>query len=519
MTSQEKIDDYRLPELDGFRAPDRFDEVDSIFVQAQEKGVVAPLPGTQAEVRLTELNESRICTIRTRLYLLGYLKRDNHSSTIGDRLKSAIHQFQTEAGLEADSWVGRQTWTALQELVSFEHPSNLDKWFAEKPLKPALQRAIRLRLFVLGLLPSRQTRENDKVRTALEKFVAVAEVLKLHDRPLLPDLVHETIRVLFDQDALAAQLGRTGQNFMKYRPADISEKAAGRLIHKFTVCCAKIELWLLGYDVPLDGRAKFDTPGRSEIHSYLPARYPTFHAFYSFWLQNGLKKQNARKRAVDVTGLFFETLLDLQHKGDRIADANQSEQLYEVLIKEKKSMLDRVWEQIKTIGSRIWDGLKRIWRWLKSIIKGVAKKIGIWVKNIARLAYQYALNAFPIARRLIDITKATVSFLVRKTLKGSDVNHMVINRDHDYDYRLYVNPGGNRDKTKATLTAFYRQAYLFNIGMRVLGILVSTLVTVIRSVPLGGGWFGLVLALLKIYTPLKKLSNLLEEERAFMALV
>ena len=519
MAAQEKIDDYRLPQLDGFSAPDRFDEVDSIFAQALEKGVVAPLPGTQEEVRLTELNESRICTIRTRLYLLGYLKRDNHSSSIGDKLKSAIHQFQIEAGLEADSWVGRQTWTALQELVSFEHPSNLDKWFAKEPLKPALQRAIKLRLFVLGFLPSKQTRDNDKVQAALEKFVAVAEVLRLHDGPLLPGLVHETIKVLFDQDALAAQLGRAGKDFMKYRPADITEKAAGRLVYKFTVCCAKIELWLLGYDVPLDGRAKYDTPGRSEIHSYLPARYPTFHAFYSFWLQNDQNEKDARKLAAGVTGFFYETLLDLQQKGDRIADADQSEQLYKVLVKEKKNNLESIWEQIKTIGSRIWDGLKRVWRWLKSIIKKVAKKIGIWVKNIARLAYQYALNAFPIARRLINITKATVSFLVRKTLKDSDVNHIVINRNHDYDYRLYVNPGGNRDKTKATLTAFYRQAYLFNIGMRVLGILASTLVTVIKGVPLGGGWFGLLLALLRIYTPLKKLSNLLEEERTFMAVV
>ena len=82
-----------------------------------------------------------------------------------------------------------------------------------------------------------------------------------------------------------------------------------------------------------------------------------------------------------------------------------------------------------------------------------------------------------------------------------------------------MNPGNNRDKTKAFLTEFYRQAYLFNIGMRVLGILASTLVTVIKSVPLGGGWFGLVLAFLKIYTPLKKLSNLLEEERTLMAVV
>jgi len=28
MTTQDKIDDYRLPELDGFSAPDRFDEID-----------------------------------------------------------------------------------------------------------------------------------------------------------------------------------------------------------------------------------------------------------------------------------------------------------------------------------------------------------------------------------------------------------------------------------------------------------------------------------------------------------
>ena len=519
MAAQQKIDDYQLPKLDRFSAPDRFDEIDSILEQAEVKGVVAPLPRTHEDVRLTELNESRICTLRTRLYLLGYLKRDNHSPRIGDRLKSAIHQFQIEAGLEADSWVGRQTWTALQELVSFEHPSNLDKWFADEPLKPALRRAIRLRLFVLGFLPSKQTQDRDKLQAALEKFVAVAGILKLHARPLHPALVLETINVLFDQDRLAAQLGRAGNDFLKHRPADIGEKSAGRLIYKFTACCAKVELWLLGYDVPLDGRAKFDTPGRSEFHSYLPARYPTFHAFYSFWRENGASRKKARERSLGVTGLFFKKLLHIQQEGDGIADTNQSEQLFDALVNEEKTVLERVWEQIKTIGSRIWDGLKRVWRWLKSIIKGVVKKIGMWVKNIARLAYQYALNAFPIAFRLIGITKETVSFLIRKTLKGSDIDSIVINRDNDYDYRLYVNPQPNRDNMKDGLIEFYRKAYFFSIGMRVLGIIGSTLMTVIKSVPLGGGWFGLILALLRVYTQLKKLSNQLDEERALSAIV
>jgi len=517
MATPHKIDDYRLPKLDRFDAPDRFDELDSIFAKAEEEGVVAPLPVAEQEVRLHELNESRICTIRTRLYLMGYLKRDNHAPKIGERLKSAIHRFQVEAGLDADSWVGRQTWTALQELVSFEHPSNLDKWFTDGPLKPALLRAIKLRLFVLGFLPSKQAQDSDKLQAALEKFVAVAGILKLHDKPLSPGLRIETINVLFDQDGMAMQLGRIGRNFMKYRPADMGEKAAGRLIHKFTVCCAKIELWLLGYDIPLDGRAKFDTPGMSEIHSYLPARYPIFHALYSFWRENGKRKKKARERAVRVTGSFFAKLLQLQQDGDRIADTNQSEQLFDVLVNEKKNVLDRVWGQIKTIGSRIWDGLKRVWRWLKSLIKKAAKRISAWAKNIARLAYQYALNAFPVARRLIKITKETATFLIHKTLKDSDVDCIVINRDQDYDYRLYINSDHDRDGTKAILAKFYSKAYYFSIGMRVLGIIGSTLITVIRSVPLGGGWFGLILALLKIYTSLKKLSDVLDEEHAFMA--
>jgi len=72
---------------------------------------------------------------------------------------------------------------------------------------------------------------------------------------------------------------------------------------------------------------------------------------------------------------------------------------------------------------------------------------------------------------------------------------------------------------EAILRKFYSTAYYFSIGMRVLGIIGSSLITVIKSVPFAGGWFGLILALLKIYTSLKNLSDALDEERAFMATV
>jgi len=235
---------------------------------------VGTLPGSEQEVRTVELNESRNCTISTRLYLLGYMKRDNHSPEIDSKLRDAIHRFQSDAGLMKDSWVGRQTWTALQELVGFEYPSNLSQWF---------------------------------------------------------------------------------------------------------------------------------------------------------------------------------------------------------------------------------------------------KKISTWVKNAARLSYQYALRVFPIVMRVTEITKSTVTILIHKTFAESDVRSIVINRDRDYDYRIYINSDCEYEKVKATVTNFSTKVKFFNTGMRVLSLMVSSLIAVISSVPLAGGWFGLILVLLKIYSRFKGLGGILYEEQAFLA--
>ena len=519
MNNQHDIDDYQLPKLHNLEMPDRFDQLDAILAKAHTEGLAAPLPGSKQEVRVTELNESRICTIRSRLYLLGYLKRDNKSPKIDSGLENAIRQFQTDAGLVSDGWVGINTWTALQELVSFEHPSNLDHWFKAEPINPALLRAIKLRLFVLGFLPSKQAQDSNKLQDALDKFVWVARILRLHEKQLPAALALKTVNILFDQDRLAARLGQAGKDFMKYCPAEIPEKQARRSIYRFSVCCAKIELWLLGYDVPLDDKVKFDTPGQNEIFSYLPIRYPVYHALYSFWRENGKRPKKARQRAREIDANFFAKLLQLQQEGARIADTNQSEQIYEMLASEKKEVLNEVWKHIKSIGSRIWDGLKRLWRWLKSLFKTVVKKISAWAKNIARLAYRYALNGFSVVYRLVKITKETASFLVHKTLTDSHAGNIIINRDRDYDYRVYVNPERNHEKVRAILTHFCEKAHWFNMGMRIIGLTVGALIAAITKIPLAGGWFGLVLAMLKIYSSLKEIGEVLNEEQAFMTVV
>ena len=68
------------------------------------------------------------------------------------------------------------------------------------------------------------------------------------------ELMEEQIS-FYVQDNIAECLAEAGETFMLHRPSDLSEHEATRTVRKFIICCAKIELWLLGYDVTLDGAA------------------------------------------------------------------------------------------------------------------------------------------------------------------------------------------------------------------------------------------------------------------------
>ena len=85
MPEQHPLDDYRLPAFQNLTPPDRFDAFITSFDKAETDGAIALLPASEAEVRTEEIQGSRIRTIRTRLYLLGYIKYDNQSPKIDEK--------------------------------------------------------------------------------------------------------------------------------------------------------------------------------------------------------------------------------------------------------------------------------------------------------------------------------------------------------------------------------------------------------------------------------------------------
>ncbi len=86
--------------------------------QARQQNIISPLP-EQEPSGAGDYAVSRIRTIRNRLFNLGYLGVDDKSTVLDDAIKNGIRAFQKEAGLTQDAWVGENTCSALQALVSF----------------------------------------------------------------------------------------------------------------------------------------------------------------------------------------------------------------------------------------------------------------------------------------------------------------------------------------------------------------------------------------------------------------
>ena len=339
--------------------------------------------------------------------------------------------------------------------------------------------------------------------------------MNLHHEPVASDLSLKTLKVLFDQDKIVNALADMSESFTVRLPNDISKKEAVMTVKRFIICCAKVELWLLGHQIPLDGKAKFEIPGRLNCNSL---DYPLYHALYTFWREQGQSRNYAEKHSEKITGYFFKTLQDIQSEGENIDDPNLSDKIYQELVKKSnKEITSQVWNHIKSLGSRIWDGIKRVWRWMKSVFNKIIKKVSTWAINTARLVYQYAVNAFPIVKKISKMTAATFSVLINRTFPGSDIQHLVISRDLDFDYNLYLNPARDPKKVLQILEKFSRQTSLFNKGAHILAFLLRTLFYLIKNVAAAGGWFGLILAIVKIYPDLKKLDDILDEKEAFLA--
>ena len=542
-----------LPDYPGqLRAPETFQSAEAeadlsdyadlaeVLEAAEREGVVDVPAEDKAAALRGEANLVRERTIAERLWLLGYLKDpDDLASSRRDadrmRFLRAVADFQRGAGLVVDEWTGEMTWQALQELVTFESPTNIARYTRQGRPLPALARATRLRLWSLGVLsrkPGARESSDTVPEESLQKFRVLCGRFKLFDSlEGAPDTL-TIIRYLFDQDALlraVADMGRLrpvgGRErwvfaYLKH-PSETRRKTDPQ-VESFLACLAKIELWLLGFNVDISHSRNY--PVYKFLGRTANRNRKMTAALAQFWdrvgpgateAEQGLggaelrRKRKDRKRLREfITPELFKALAnpelsttladpDLAETNGKTRAAVREDYSREVTEKlSSQEEIEKTWSKGKRLGMKLWDGVRRVWRWIR---RGLAKILEVG-RNLVRAFFRYSLKAFEIAKRTITVMAKSIAQYARGEIKtGSRVQLLLA---HDGDVRASLPIGAQAQELGGAAQRLRYFGASFELSCRIL----ATIMRIARTAVIGAlGWARLLWLLVRSYRDIRPL--------------
>jgi len=436
---------------------------------------------------------------KRRLHLLGYLKDYSRDGALPIAARTAIRRFQTEAHIKVDGWIGERTWSVFEQLFSFEMDARLEDWLGRGTSR-VLHRAVQLRLFALGLIPTPPSTQLVEVRPGLERFCALAERLNLSASKLEPSLTAlPTLKLLFDQETLTATLARSDPVLVERLAQSVRDE-----VRRFLVCSAKIELWLMGYDVEPDGTANFKLPAartgsrgqRERLRSISTGFYYALKRFCDDVNAVTHRRLSARRFYQDFPAIFNEFAAIHEAGGTEDSPAEFGDAIHAALTQNSREA-ESIWQQrSKSLGGRLWDGMQRAWGWFKRLVGRGLSLLVAGLGNAVRLAWQLARNTLGMVRAALHAFPRSVEFLVHGETAGSNAESIVLRHDGDFDWKVFVAPAPEFEAIAQVLSTFDARVAQFGFCTRLIGLLVQALV--ISAKYAVTGYFALVLALVQI---------------------
>jgi len=499
--------------------------LEQAMIQAGGDQIITPLPESNPGESSSAYSNSRLKVIANRLFLLGYLDEDVVPSQLDASYQAGVKLFQHDAfgvsSLKADGWVGEKTWLALQEMISFEEPSKLEKWFAADKPCPALIRAAYLRLYALGLVSRapghRKTMVTiDVLNNALVEFSTLAKVLGWADAARLNGASLLTLGLLFDQDEMVSRLASGSI------PKGIDHK---KIIKPFIIGMAKIELWLIGYNIRPKGYAGGSRNALLGNGLDLKASSQLYKQLVMYWTSLGIKSHRINLKSMGLIKSsfpeFFASIAGRLHETDD-SETPDSEYVYQQLKamqskeilknpKNRKSIVQTLWNEVYSIGARIWDGLKRVWHWFKSQVKKIVSTVGAFFKNISRIAYQYILKAYEAVKAVIKGVGSSMSFFAQPVLPfpkealNVSAAKVVIGRDKDFDFRVVVDVNDRPEDILKISEYVIEKSGMFALSCRFLGAFLQIVVKLLKDI-WKFSWVSLLMALLRLYKTIARMA-------------
>jgi hypothetical protein len=332
------------------------------------------------------------------------------------------------------------------------------------------------------------------------------------------EISRETLfSILFDPDRLVAAAG----NFKPVKkpfggPSDtfrdkIDDMQEHRSIleikRRFLVNLAKTELWLLGSDIQIDGADDYPVEGLGVKRTggfFSKAATDTKMAEYllEYWRKLSVfGEMEARKKAKSITPSLFRSLVQPEEiNAPGLPEFNQSDYSKELVAEFERApdtqvLVARSYSEGKGLGMKLWDGLKRVWAWVK---RGI-KKIVSFGKNIFRAFYRFAMKGFTIVKTGFSVFAKSMDQYLAGRLEISNDKAVMVTIKRDMDYQIRISDTADSEDLMAAKRSVQRFGGMFLFSCKIIGFFVDVLKTAAMGLM---GWARLLMVLVKSYREL-----------------
>jgi hypothetical protein len=468
----------------------------------------------QSESELSPTHAARIRICRTYLYLLGYLAKDSKLEQLDSTLRDATDRFQADAGLRVSSELDNATWIALSNLCQFQSPCPVKNYFDGNRPSPALLRAIQLRLFSLGLVKDiyshkqldgrKKKRADERLQEGFKQFCDLQVLLNLSDSKPGEGFSSHTVELLLHHDGQIQKLqpGATGGFKISSDAGEtgLDNRAIKSLVSRFVKNLTLVELWLLGYPV---------RPGqfRPEGSDHRLGDDSMVKALKKFVGDRGLSSKFSSRNHVVIGPWFFQEI----EKVHREAAAAQHEDLDEdvlVHMETNRKFQRSLASTYSGLGSRIFDGIKRVFGWFRKGVKKAFEFLKRSLKNLARLLKQGALKVYERIKAVVTAVRLGIEFYAQPVFPGSDPEAIYVKHDGDFDFDVFVHADCPADRAEVFFERLNLRAELFQLACLIVGKLLSMARAVFKRANPVTGWLGMLITLTKLGRWLKSLHQL-----------
>ncbi len=447
--------------------------LESKLHRAEDLGYIQSLHENNSSLSKLSLNKNVTPVLRDRLFRLGYLKTLKGNSN-GNDLSLAVKNLQTEAGLVVDGWIGMKTWTSLQELFTFEVNSNLQKWNTDKPCKFML-RAIELRLITFGFLKERSRVTRGPIKDALDNWKEVLIFLEINEQEITSNVA---IKWLFQIDTIISTVASKNLRNIKSIPPKVKH---------FLSCLLKIELWLHGYSqIKPNGKPlilRRTKSHRSSFYKY-SNNYITLR---KFWSDTGINKSHSNETSMILRSLTF------------LADESHSESLQSHRIEYISGQISKniesakiEWESQNSWGGRIWDGMKRIWKVIKTWVNQELKSR---LKLIVRSAKQIASDSLTVLKRTFNILGDGFYLLIKQEVKWSN-QYIRAGHDSDFDFKVFISNSAKKHHVDTFYKNLFEQIVKLKAAIGLSKIAIKVMTSLVSLTTTGWSWWRVIKLLL-----------------------